>query len=156
MAMSKKQGVVTVESREICTLSESAAPAVLGEVLSGYVNHIGSCIDAAGNVFAAPTQDGASAGDVDVVILKRAVATGTWVEVWRFREAQYGKHGYGSIVVLSDGRLCCLLSERNAAGATVMMEHLLSGLASAAPTASGIDSVARAAIEALKTKLRAI
>jgi hypothetical protein len=145
---------VTVETHEICVLSVAPETATLGEVLSGYVNHIGSCIDGAGNVFAVVTQDGPNAGDVDVVIMKRAATTGAWSEAWRFREAQYGKHGYGSAEVLNDGRLCCLLSERNAAGATVLVEYLLTGLAvkPSAPT-GGADTPLRTALKEAMAKV---
>jgi hypothetical protein len=144
---------ITIESREIAVLSVATegAPGVLGEVLSGYVNHTGSCIDGAGNVFAIVTQDGPNAGDVDVVIMKRLATTGTWTEAHRFREATTGKHGYGSAEVLSDGRLCCLLSERNAAGATVLVEYLVSGLAVKPAGAAG--GLTQAQLDSVRLRL---
>lgn len=146
---------VHVTSRDI--LLQSAAPetATLGEILPGYVNHTGACVDGQGNVFALATQDGPSTGDVDVVLLKRTAANGAWSEVFRFTEAVYGKHGYGDLVLLLDGRLCCLLSERNAAGATVLKEYILSGLASPPSTgAGGVDTQARADIVKIRNHLK--
>lgn len=146
---------VHATSRDI--LLQSAAPesATLGEILPGYVNHTGACTDGQGNVFALATQDGPSSGDVDVVLLKRTAGNGAWSEVFRFTEAIYGKHGYGDLALLLDGRLCCLLSERNAAGATVLKEYVLSGLASPPSTSSGgVDTVARADIVKIRGHLR--
>jgi hypothetical protein len=140
-------------SREIFVQSAAPETATLGEVLSGYINHIGTCIDGAGNVFSAATQDGPNAGDVDVVSMKRSAANGGWSEAFRFTEAQYGKHGYGDLVVLTNGQLCCTLSERNAAGAVVFKEYLLSGLAVPPQSGGAIDSLVRQCLCAVRAAL---
>lgn len=137
--------------REI--LIQSPAPsATLSEVLSGYINHIGTCIDGAGVVFAAATQDGPSTGDVSVVIMRRAWPSGEWEEIARFDEQTYGKPGYGSLEVLPDGSLCCCLSQRNAAGAVVFQEHIIPRTIARA-TFGGIDSLVRTCLRAVRQAL---
>ena len=98
------------------SLNNSPAPG------AGYTNHIGTTRDGAGNIFAAVTLDGPGAGDLDVAIMKRQQGSGVWTEIHRFTEAQYNKHGYGSLEVVGN-HLVCVLSERSADGATVAVEY---------------------------------
>jgi hypothetical protein len=122
------------DSSATLVLVQHAAPAShLGEALShttpmelvtaGYVNHIGSTRDAAGNLFWAVTQDGPKAGDIDLVVMRKDHLTHLWEEIYRFPEATTGKHGYGTLEVEPDNGLSVGSSERAPNAATIANER---------------------------------
>lgn len=109
-------------------------PIYRGEILDeGYINHVGSTRDAAGNVFWVVTQDLPGADNVDLVVMKRTAGTGETKELCRMTEVKYGKHGYCTAEVVKN-HLVLGLSERNAEGRTVFKEYLIVGVAVAWPT----------------------
>lgn len=119
------------------------------EIHPGYVNHIGSTRDGAGNLFAVITQDGPGSGDTHVIVKKCAAsadpaAAASWIEVARWTEQVDGKPGYGTAEVrASDGLFVAILSQRNAAGQTVVMVRTVAGIASPAPVTTAVDQAAR-------------
>ena len=116
------------------------------EISGGYVNHAGSTRDSEGGIYAIFTQDGPNSGDVDVIVKRCAPnadpsIAASWEQVYRFTEAGFGKHGYGTGEVRNDGAFVAILAERNAANETVTRIHVIPGLCPprtpAAPAASG-------------------
>jgi len=117
-------------------------------VAGGYVNHIGSTVDGGGNVFVAITQDGPGTTDTDVLIRKRTPA-GLWTDVFRFTQAVYGKHGYGTLEVVGSD-LVCVLSEEEA-GQIDAVERVLPGVAVPFTAgAAGSDTLVRQCLRALR------
>jgi hypothetical protein len=104
------------------------------EIHAGYVNHIGSTTDFDGNIFAVITQDGPSEKDVDVVIKKLSASANpeiaqSWIEVKRFTEKEFGKHGFGSAEVRNNGDLVVMLSEKNDEGKVPVVVRVIKGVA---------------------------
>jgi hypothetical protein len=95
-------------------------------VFQGYCNHVHTCTDSLGNVFAVATI--ARNGKFDSVVRRRQQGTGAWSDVFLFDEETYGKHGYGSCSVVGS-HLVCLLSERQSDGTTQVREYIIVGVA---------------------------
>ncbi len=118
-------------------------------VVPGYVNHIGSCVDGAGNMFIVATQDGPLPGgvDVDAVIRRRDAVSGAWTDVTRFTQVLYGKHGYGALEVVGND-LVCVLSEEEG-GEIVGLERVIYDVA--VPLGGGAsDGLVRQCLRALR------
>jgi hypothetical protein len=106
------------DQARVSALASSPAPG------PGYTNHIGSTRDGAGNLFLAVTIDGPAANDLDVAIMRRQQGTGVWSEIYRFRQAEYGKQGYGTLEVVGS-HLVVVLAERIEDGSTAAVEYRL-------------------------------
>jgi hypothetical protein len=121
---------IRVERREILVIAPPPRPGRLSAAAAGpspgpgYTNHIDSTRDGAGNSFWAITIDGPGAGDLDLVIMRRQQGSGSWSELYRFSQAEYGKQGYGSMQVVGP-HLVCVLAERQADGSTMAVEYRL-------------------------------
>lgn len=116
----------------------------MSDISGPYCNHVGSTTDGAGNLYSIATQDGPASGDVDVVV-KRCDASAdpsiaaSWYEVYRFRERDFGKHGYGS-AEFRGADMVALLAERNTANETVARVHVIPGIGAAGDANGGVSA----------------
>ena len=122
-----------IKRREILIISPPPAHAAAQALTTpmpgpGYTNHIDGTRDGAGNGFLAVTIDGPGANDLDVVIMRRQQGTGDYTELHRFSQAEYGKQGYGTLLVIG-AHLVVILAERLADGSTAAVEYRLYNVA---------------------------
>lgn len=96
----------------------------------GYINHIDAAVDSAGNEFVVASVQ-FKVGDkdhVDAIVKRKIWGSGRWEVMYRFTQAEYGKHGYCAINVVGP-HVVVYLVQRQADNSTDVISYVLLNIA---------------------------